>query len=187
MDERFRDGLIAVFQLHVFAHQSHLDGRFWMLVLREEFLPRCEVRRLVSGGHAQFFEHNLIQTFFHQKQRHVINGFRIDALDDRAGGDVAEPSYFGSDRIGQFVFRSAHQDVRLNTEFQQLLDGVLGRLGLQFAGCRQVGNECQVHHQSLLGAFPLHLTNRLDVGQGLNVANRSSDFRDDEVVIRLGT
>ena len=129
----------------------------------------------------------MVQAFFHQQQRHVIDGFRIDTLDDCAGGDVAEARHFGAHCVGEFVFRSAHQDVRLNTEFEQLLHGVLGRFGLELSGCRQVGDEGQVHNQGLLGAFPLHLTHRLDVGQGLNVADRSPNFSNDEVKIRFGT
>ena len=139
MNERFRDGFVAVFQLHVFADQANFHGRLWVLVLREEFLPSLKIQRLFCGGHPQFFEHDLVQAFFHQQQRHVIDGFRIDALDDCAGGDVAEARHFGAHRVGEFVFRSAHQDVRLNTEFEQLLHGVLGRFGLELSGCRRRG------------------------------------------------
>ena len=114
--------------------------------MREEFLPSLKVRRLIGDGHPQFFEHDLVQAFIHQQQRHIIDGFRIDALDDRARGDVTEARHFGAHRVGEFVFRSAHQDVRLNTEFQQLLHGVLGRFGLEFSGCRQIGDQGQVHN-----------------------------------------
>ena len=64
------------------------------------------------------------------------------------------------------------------------LDGMLGRLGLQFLGGPQVRHQRQVDaHQVLFGHLPLELPDRLDEGLRLHVAHRAADFRHDHVVL----
>ena len=77
---------LYVFQLHVFA-TSTFTVDFGAVLGENFFQDSGPVLHL--GSHAQFFKHNLIQTFFHQQQRYVIDGF-INALNDRTGCDVAE-------------------------------------------------------------------------------------------------
>ena len=137
--------------------------------------------------HAQFGQDDLIQLLFHHQQWHIVNGVGVDALDDGIRSDVAKTRHLGANRIGEFVLCSAHEDVRLDAKFEQLLNGVLGWFCLQFTRCRQVGNQGEVNDECFLRAFPLHLTDRLDVRQGFDVPNRATDFGDDEVVIGFST
>ena len=43
-----------------------------------------------------------------------------------------------------------------------------------------------MHHQGGFRAFPLHLTDRLDVRKGFNVTHGAANLRDHKIVIRLG-
>ena len=64
-----------------------------------------------------------------------------DGLDDGLDIHIAKAGEFVSDGIGQLVFCPANEDVRLNPKFQELLDAVLGRLGLQFARSGQIRDQ----------------------------------------------
>ena len=186
MVQRFRNAFVAVLQLHVFPNQTHLDGALGVLVTAEEVTPLVEVGRRVGGVHAQLAQHHFVEFFLLHQQGHVVDGVRVDALNHSVCPDVAEPRQLGAHVGGQRVFGAADQDVRLHPKLKELLDRVLGGFGFQFPCSRQVRHECQVHHQGVLGAFPLHLTHSLDVGQGFNVPHGSADFCDHEVVVLLG-
>ena len=59
---------------------------------------------------------------------------------------------------------------------------MLRGLRLELASGSEVGDQGEVDDQGVGRAFPLHLAHGLDVGEGLDVAHRSADFGDDEVV-----
>ena len=63
---------------------------------------------------------------------------------------------------------------------------MLGGFGFQFSRGTQVRHQGEVHNEGVLWRFPLHLAHRLDVGKRLNVAHRSTNLCDDEVVVVLG-
>jgi hypothetical protein len=85
---------------------------------------------------------------------------------------------------GNGAVGAAQQDVRLDADFAQLLDRVLGRLGLEFAGGRNVRQQRQVHEAGAVAAFlDAHLADRLQEGQRLDVAHRAADLDDGHVGI----
>ncbi len=62
------------------------------------------------------------------------------------------------------------------------LHRVLGRLGLQLAGGRDVGQQRQVHEAGVVAAFlDAHLADGFEEGQGFDVAHRAADFDDGHV------
>jgi hypothetical protein len=77
---------------------------------------------------------------------------------------------------------AAQQDVGLDADLAQLLDRVLGRLGLQLAGGRDVGHQRQVDVAGVVAAFlDAHLADGFEEGQRLDVAHRAADFDDRHV------
>ena len=75
-----------------------------------------------------------------QGQRYLIDGGDVDALNDALRGDVAEEGHLAQDVAAEAVLGAQHKDVGLDTHLLQLLDGVLGGLGLDLTCGRDVGH-----------------------------------------------
>ena len=85
------------------------------------------------------------------------------------------------------LFGAQYQRVGLQAVFEQLLDRMLGRLGLEFAGRGHVRNQGQVHDQRVVRSqFVAELPDGFDVRQRFDVADRAADLGDDNVVYFLG-
>ena len=186
MFKGFHDGFVRVFQLYILAHQCNVQRRALGFVSLEEFLPAVEIARGFSV-HAQALEYDHIQAFVHHHQRHIIDGFRINALDHSVGCHVAESGHFGTYAWGQLVLGPAHQDVGLYAKLHHLLHRVLGGLGFQLARRIEVGDEGEVHHEYVVRTFPFHLADRLHVRQGLDVTHSTADLGDHKVVLRFAS
>ncbi len=79
---------------------------------------------------------------------------------------------------------AAHQQVGLDADAQQLLDRMLGWLGLQLARRRQPRQQRQVHvHDELAAELVADLANGFEEGQAFDVADGAADVAQDEVVI----
>jgi hypothetical protein len=79
---------------------------------------------------------------------------------------------------------AAGQYIGLNAKTQQLFYGVLGGFRFKFLGCIQIGHQGQVNDQAVVAPqFPAQLPHRLHVGQRFDVAHRTAQFRDDQVVL----
>ena len=83
---------------------------------------------------------------------------------------------------------AADQRVRLDPDSAQLVDRVLGRLRLQFAGVADVGHQGEVdEHAAFRPKVRVELADRLKERQRLDVADGAADLGDHEVDrLRLG-
>jgi hypothetical protein len=78
--------------------------------------------------------------------------------------------------------RAAQQHIGLDADFAQLLGGVLGRLGLEFAGGGDPGDVAQVHEGGVVGAqAQAHLAHGFQEGQRFDVADGAADFDDGDI------
>ena len=102
--------------------------------------------------------------------------------DDRVRGQAREQGDLLADLARQRALGAAHQHVRRDADAPQLVDRVLGRLGLQLAGVADVGDERQV---DVHAAPPPHvdreLADRLQERQRLDVPDGPADLGDHEV------
>ena len=71
---------------------------------------------------------------------------------------------------------AAEQNIRLDTDGTQLLDGVLGGLGLHFARRTDERNQRQVQEQATALVFRAHLANGFQKRQRLDIAHRAADL-----------
>ena len=72
----------------------------------------------------------------------------------------------------------------LDTDFPQLIDAVLRRLGLQFARGPDIGDERQVDVEHVVAAdIVRNLADRLQEGQAFDIADSPPDFANDDVGI----
>ena len=84
------------------------------------------------------------------------------------------------------MFRARDQHLRLQTDLAQLRHALLRRLRFQFAGGFDVRHERDVHvHHVLRADFENELPDRFEKWQAFDVAGRSTDLRDDDVVFAL--
>ncbi len=80
---------------------------------------------------------------------------------------------------------AAEQDVGLDADLQQLLDRVLGRLGLELARALDVGHQGEVNVEDVAApGLAAELADGLEEGQRLDVTDRPADLDDDEVDVR---
>ena len=122
-----------------------------------------------------------------EHQRHFVNAVvHVLFLDHRLVGHVAEHGNFLAQILVQRLFATADQDVRRDADFAQLGDGLLRRLGLQFARGLDERHVGDVQENGVVVAdFQRELADGFQERQALDVAGRAADFGDDDV--RLGS
>ena len=116
------------------------------------------------------------------ERRHVVDRAGVARLDHRALAHVAEQAELAPLLARNLAVRAAEQDVRLDADRAQLLDRMLGRLGLQFARGRNVGQQRQVDVDDVAARqIVAELADRLEERQALDVADRAADLDQHEV------
>ena len=94
-------------------------------------------------------------------------------------GQAREQGDLLADLRRERALRAAHQHVRGDPDAPQLVDRVLGRLGLQLARVADVGDERQVdEHAAPAPHVNGELADRLEERQRLDVADRAADLGD---------
>ena len=106
--------------------------------------------------------------------------------DDRLGGDVGEQRDLLADLVGDRVVGAQDDDVGLDADAAQLLDRVLGRLGLELARGGQRGQQRDVDVQDVGPPDVLaHLADGLEERQRFDVADGPADLDDDDVRVAV--
>ena len=96
--------------------------------------------------------------------------------------DVAEVGDLRLDLRLQRAVGAAEQDVGLDAEAGELLDAVLGRLGLHLAGGGDERHQGEVDVEDVVAAaVPAELADGLEEGQALDVADGAADLADQHV------
>jgi len=115
-------------------------------------------------------------------QRHLVDVAHVGRGDHVVGGHVAEQGDLGLDVVGQLAVGAAEDQVGLDADLAQVLDAVLGGLGLELAGRAHERNQRDVDEQGVrLAQVVAELPDRLEEGEALDVAHRAADLHDDEV------
>ena len=183
MDKGLLDGLVGVLEFHVFSDEDdlHLVGGVRDAV--EEGFPAGELG-LVEVLDLELPDGEFIEVLLVHVQGDLVDAPGVDALDHVAGPDVAEEGDLPAEVLGEGVLGAADDDVGLHTALLERLHGMLGRLGLQFLGGTEVGDQREVDgHAVLLREFPLQLTDRFHEGLRLHVADGAADFGEDDVIV----
>ena len=109
----------------------------------------------------------------------------VALLDDRPLLDVAEQGDLLGLVLGQLALGPADEDVRLDADLPQALDGVLRRLGLRLARRLEIRDQRQVDVQAvLLADVQGELADGFEERQPFDVADRAADLGDDDVHVR---
>src|SRR6185437_4918026 len=117
---------------------------------------------------------------------HVIDGVDVDRLDDAGFAHVAEERDLAALAFRQRPIAPAQQDVRLDAEAEQLLHGMLRRLGLGLARRGYPRHQRQMDIERALAAEVVaHLANGFEEGQALDIAHRAADLAQNEILVAV--
>ena len=181
MDERLVQRFVSVLEAGVFA-----DDGYGHLAIRighglRDLPPLLEVR-LRCIGDVEGGEHLAIQTFGMIGTGNVVDAGDVERLNDRLGPHVAEQRDLAPLVARQRPVGAAQQDVGLDADRSQLLDRMLGRLGLELAGARDEWHERQMDEgRGAARQLVAELADRLEERQALDVADRAADLAQHEV------
>ncbi len=147
------------------------------------FFPRGQIRLLHVK--LQLLGNDVVYALVVQHFGAFVDAVHVVAADNRALFHVAEQGDFTAFVRGHFPVHAANQDVGLQTDAQHFFNGMLGRLGFNFAGSGDVGNVAQVGEQGVVASqLAAHLTDGFQKRQRFNVADRTADFNDGNIVTR---
>ena len=109
--------------------------------------------------------------------RHGIDRRGIECGNDRLGPDVTELGDLAALAFRQRMFRTAQQDIGLDTQAGEFAHRVLRRLRLQLACSGDIGHQRDVDRNRLVRLqFVTQLANRLHEGKRFDVAHRAADL-----------
>ncbi len=152
----------------------------------DERAPAIEIRHRVGIAEAELADDQPSQAEGFELERHFVDRLRGGRRDDRIDIDVGEERDLLADLVGDLVVRAQDDDIGLDADPAQLLDRVLGRLRLEFAGRGQLGEQRHVDVQHVLAADVLaHLADGFEERQAFDVADGPADFDDDDIRIAL--
>ena len=181
--EGFHYGEVGVMEFHVLAYQGDVHG----LVGGEDAVHHGFPVFHVAGAvvQSQFFQGNAVKAFFLQEEGYFVNALGSEVVDDSIRFHVAEEGDFPFHVVREGLHGAAYDDVRLDADGAQFLDGVLGGLGFQFVRCFDVGHQGDVDVEYVISVryVFLHLADGFQEGEGFDVPYGTADFGDHDVGI----
>ncbi len=125
--DRFDQRLVGLGQIDILADESHGHFVLRMLQRNDQVAPDRQIGGL--GQDIELVADNFVEHLVVQHARDLVDRIGIETLDNRFGHHVAEQGDLATFFDRNRTVSTAEQDVRLDTDFAQFLDGVLGRLG----------------------------------------------------------
>ena len=168
---------VRVAELHVLADERDADRLAAEATdPLEQVVPLAEVRgrRRVDP---EPLADELVEPLLLQHVRDQVHVGHVRARHDGAEVDVGEERDLVADVARERLVRAADDDVRVDTDPAQLVDGVLRRLRLQLAGRLDERDERAVEVEDVLGPdLAPELADRLEERQRLDVADGAADL-----------
>ena len=141
--ERLDQRLVGVLEARVLADDGNGHFAFRRADAVADLFPLVETgfwRRLDAEGG----QHFRIEAFLVIGHRHVVDIGDVERLDDGRRPHIAEQRQLAAFSFRDLAVGAHKQDIGVNAERLQFLDRMLGRLGLQLAGGRDIGHERQM-------------------------------------------
>ncbi len=178
--QSFVHGEVCVVELHVLADERDLHVLANRTTPLEQLAPFAELSR--GRVEPELLADQRVEPFALEDFRHEVHVGDVRAADDGAAVDVGEERDLVADVVGERLGRAADDDVGMNADPAELVDGVLRRLRLQLAGRFDERDERYVQVDHVLGPdLAPELANRLEERQRLDVADGPADLGDDDV------
>src|SRR5690606_5775415 len=177
----FRQRLVRFGEIDILA--DHADAHMVLGVANgfDQAFPHGEVGRGWREG--QRVADDGIQTLLVQHARNLVDGrFGVPDGDHGIKGNIREQGDLRALFVGDATVGTTQEGIRINADLTQFLHGMLGGLGLQFAGRADVGHEGEVNEGGIIAAqAQAHLTHGLEEGQRRAAAHRTADLDNGDV------
>ena len=182
MDQRLAQRFIGVGQMGVFADDGDRHLAFRPAHAGDDLLPALHIRR--ARRNAEMRADLGVEAFVVIGLRHGVDGVDVARQDDALFLEVAEQRDLLARAQRDVAVAAAEQDVGLDAEAEQLFHRMLRRLGLELAGGRYIGDECEVDvHRALAPDLVAELADRLEERQALDIADRAADLDQHEILV----
>ena len=136
----------------------------------------------IGGRQVEVFQDDVVEPFFGEGERHLVDGLDVARRNDRFLVDVTEERDLLLDVLRQPPVRPAEEDVGLDADRSQVANAVLRGLGLQLARRSDVGHQGEVDEQRVLAPEVLaELADGLEERLALDVSHRAADLDHDHV------
>ena len=183
MGQRLHQRLVGVLQSRILADHGDRHLALGIVDPIGNFLPPLHAglgRRIDAESRQQF----AVQPFLVIGHRHIVDVRDVERLDHGRFAHVAEQRELASLFLRDRPVRADQQDVGGDADRTQFLDRVLRRLGLQLAGRRYPWHQREVDVDRVVARQVVaELADRLQEGHGFDVADRSADLAQHEIVI----
>ena len=182
MIERRGHRHVRVGQRDVLADQSDLELGLGRLDAFDQRPPAGQLWLVHLVLEVEEAHDEVTQTPVLELQWDLVDGLRGGGGHDRVDIDVAEEGDLLAQLIVHVVVATGDDDVGLDADAAQLLDRVLGGLGLELTGRGQRRQQCHMHVEHVVAADVLaHLADGLEERQRFDVADGAADLDDDHV------
>jgi hypothetical protein len=182
VEQRLVEALVALDQLDVLADEADRDLALGLGDLLADRLPGVEPR--AARPDVEQLAELVVEALLGQHQRQPVDGVDVDRLEHRVARQRAEHRGL-LDQVGlELLLAADDQHVGGDADLAQLLDRVLGRLGLELAGGADVRHQREVHRHRLIAIeLGAQLAHRLEERQALDVADGAADLDDQQVEV----
>src|SRR6185369_12294292 len=178
--ERFVQAFVRVFKLDVLADDADGHSRIGAFDRLNQLGPAPQIA--FGSLKPELLDDHVVEPLAGKHQWHFINRFDVLRGDHLFLANVAEQRDLRLHILRQRAIATAKQNVRLNTDFAQLLHRVLSWLRLQLTRSRDEWNERQMNKQRVLAAnFVAELANAFEERQRFDIADRAAYFHDCDV------
>jgi hypothetical protein len=175
VDQRLVQRLVGIHEVNVLADHGYLHLAVLQRARPGHPAPFGQVgRRQVE---AEVLRHQLVQALVVEYLGDFVDVVHVHGRDHGVDRHVGEQRDLAPLALRQRPVGAAQQHVRLDADRQQLLDRMLGRLGLHLARGADVRHQRQVQvHRALAPELDAELADGLQEGHGLDVADRAADL-----------
>ena len=178
--ERFAHRFIGVLVIHIFADHGNGDGIIRVAGGIDHRIPFGQI--CLGRRQMQLIHHDLIQRLRMEPAWNLVDVVQINGRDHRLFRHIGEQRDLAALALGQRLFATANQHVRLNANTAQFLHRMLGGLGFEFAGGSNVGHQGQVHEHRLVGtALGTQLADGFQKRQRFDIAHSAANFDDTHI------
>ena len=150
MPQSLVDRLVTVGKLHIFSDHGNGDFALRVFGFVNQIVPAFQVGRWRVD--VQMVTNEPVQTLLVQDAWHFVNGVNVGHGNDAPCLDIGEERNLVFLIVWNHAVCTTQECIGLDTNFAQLLDGVLCWFGFKFACCGNPRHIGEVHKGSIVGA-----------------------------------
>ena len=175
------DALVGVAMLGIFAHQRDRDLVFRIPQPVEDLVPLLEIGG--RGGDPEPPQDDVVKPIALEREGHLVDRkVFVSLLDHGLPRHIAKQRDLLLVGDVERPLGAADEHVGLDADLAEKAHGVLGGLGLEFAGSLEVGHEREVdEHAVFTPHLKRNLPDCLQKREALDIADRAADLGDHDV------